>query len=233
MNIEKMHEWFNVLSDQYNEPYFIDSEVDSFINNGTIEFINDIVFKEYFNAPGQNEKGSQVLNSIESSIQGAEVLKNITVSGLQVSSDALGFISNESINDALSALTGEDDKILHVISLEQEKDNKETLISYVRNSDIPRFNQNVFKRPTADRPFYTIARGGLFVRPYDTYSTKITLVKYPREVSLEFLIDSDMPDFCHHKIISYAFSLSGIASRDEVFLQLQQATGNGTNRIKQ
>jgi len=39
-----------------------------------------------------------------------------------------------------------------------------------------------------------------------------------------------MPDFTHQRIMAYAVSMSGVASRDEVLLQLQKFSGNGTAR---
>jgi hypothetical protein len=229
MNINQMHSWFNILLDHYNEPYFTDTETDEFLNAGTLEFVNDVIFKEFFPTLGQEEKGVQVLSSIESVVQGSEIMQPLLVTEVPVSS-VDGLISTGSINTAITTAVGEPSELLHVINVVKLHEGDERLVRYVRHNDKPKFKQNVFKRPTARNPIFTFNYNGLLIDPQDTGDYQVSVVKRPRIMSLEDDISSDMPAFTHQRIMSYALSLAIMASRDDVLMQMQRATGNGTNR---
>lgn len=230
MNIVEMRSWFNILLDHYNEPYFIDEEIDEFINSGTIEFVNDIIFKEYFPTLGENEKGIQALNSMESVIQGSEILQPLIIDDLVVPVTS-GYALTSSIDSAIQTETGDaNDKLMHVVSTVYNNGTEERLVRYVRHNDRARFNSNVFKRATDRNPIFSVSRTGLRIEPNTIDEVILSVLKSPRKVSSSLDIDSDMPDFTHQRIIAYAIAMSGVASRDEVLLQLQKISGNGTAR---
>ena len=232
MTINDMHSWFNILLDHYNEPYFIDTEIDEFINSGAVEFVNDIIFKEYFPSMGENEKGIQALNSIESVIQGSEVLQPLIIPDLTVAV-AGGIATNTAINSAIAASTGDaNDTIMHVMSVTYDLSGEERLVRYVRHNDRARFRRNEFKKPTERNPIFSLVRNGLLIEPSNLANVIVSVIKNPRKVSKENQIDLDLPEFTHQRVIAYALSMSGIASRDDVLVQLQQLSGNGTNRNK-
>lgn len=228
--INKLHSWFNILLDHYNEEYFIDTEVDEFINAGGIEFVNDIIFKEYFPTLGENEKGVQALNSMESVIQGSEILQPLIIPDLTVSVTS-GFLSNDDINTALSTYTSDaNDRIMHVISLTHDVAGDERMIRFVRHNDRARFRQNFFKKPTERNPIFSIVRNGMIIEPSTVDSVSVSILKEPRKVSKKDGISLDLPSFTHQRVIAYAIALSGVASRDDALIQLQQISGNGTSR---
>lgn len=230
MDIVKLHSWFNILLDHYNEAYFIDTEIDEFINAGAVEFVNDIIFKEYFPTMGENEKGMQVLNSIESVIQGSEILQPLIIPDLSVPVLS-GRVSNEEINQAISNETFDiNDKVMHVLSVTSDLEGEERIVRFVRHNDRARFRQNFFKKPTERNPIFSIARGGLVIEPSDLSSVTVSVLKEPRKVSRENNIDLDLPSFTHQRIVAYAIALSGVATRDDALIQLQQISGNGTAR---
>lgn len=232
MNIVNMHSWFNILLDHYNEPYFIDTEIDEFINSGTMEFVNDIIFKEYFPSLGENEKGLQALNSMESVIQGSEILQPLILSNLSVAT-ASSYATRAAINTAIQAATGDaNDKLMHVISVVYNDGDEDRLVRYVRHNDRARFNQNEFKKATLRNPIYSVVRNGLLIEPSTVSSVILSALKTPKLVSKADNISSDMPDFTHQRIMAYAVAMSGVASRDEVLLQMQNYSGNGTARQK-
>jgi len=124
------------------------------------------------------------------------------------------------------------DKLMHVIAVTTPLLGEDRLVRYVRHSDRARFNQNEFKKATARNPIFTVVRGGLLIDPVSVTSVNVSILKTPRKVSKQNQIGLDLPSFTHQKIIAYAISMSGVASRDDVLLQLQQLSGNGTNRNK-
>jgi hypothetical protein len=229
MTVQELHSWFNIMLDHYNEPYFIDNEVDQLINAGATELVNDIVFKEFFPTLGENEKGLQALNSMESIQQGAEVLQPLIVTDLSVAVSG-GIASTAAIDTALRTDTGDsNDKAMHVIAVNYNNGTEDRIVRFVRHNDRGRFKRNTFKSPTARNPIYTINRNGLLIEP-NVSPVKVTLVKAPRKVSIEDNITLDLPEFVHQRVIAYALSLSGVATRDDVLLQLQKLSGNGTAR---
>lgn len=230
MQIDEMHSWFNILLDHYNEPYFIDTEIDEFINSGTMEFVNDIIFKEYFPTLGENEKGIQALNSMESVIQGSEILQPLIIEDIVVPVTS-GYALKSSIDSAIQTETGDsNDKLMHVVATVYNNGTEDRLVRYVRHNDKARFNQNVFKKATERNPIFSVSRRGLKISPSTLDELIMSVLKTPRKVSKEDSIDSDMPEFTHQRIIAYAIAMSGVASRDEVLLQLQKISGNGTAR---
>lgn len=230
MSVDELHSWFNIMLDHYNEPYFIDTEIDAFINSGANEFVNDIIFKEFFPSTGEKETGIQALNSMESVIQGSEILQPLICENLPVPVTS-GYATIEDISNAIKADTGDDaDNLLHVLSVSYVNEGENRLVRYVRHNDKARFKQNVFKRPTLRNPIFTIVRKGLSIEPSSISSVVVSALKTPRKVSKEDQIDLDLPEFTHQMIIAYAISMSGVASRDDVLLQLQKFSGNGTAR---
>lgn len=234
MIVSEMHSWFNILLDHYNEPYFIDAEVDEFLNSATVEFVNDIVFKEYFPSSQAAEKGPQSLSAIESVIQGSEILQPLIVEDVAVNAVS-GKVSISGINSSLQAKVSDvNASLMHVIGLTKSlpvgESTVDRVVRYVRHNDKQRFKQNVFKSPSARNPIYSFVHDGLSIVPLDDEEYKITLLKYPKRISLEDGSDSDMPSFTHQRIVAYAIALAGVASRDDVMLQLQTISGNGTNR---
>lgn len=234
MIIQEMHSWFNILLDHYNEPYFTDTEVDEFLNSATTEFVNDIVFKEYFPTSQAPDRGPQSLSSIESVIQGSEILQPLIIEDVEV--DAIsGKVSISDINTELQGVLSDPKaSLMHVISVTKSLPVGEgfvdRMVRYTRHNDKQRFKQNVFKAPSVRNPIYNFVHDGLSIEPKDNETYKITILKTPKKVSLEDDIDSDMPAFTHQRIVAYAIALAGVASRDDVMLQLQTISGNGTNR---
>ena len=229
MNIREMHSWFNILLDHFNEPYFIDTEIDEFINAGTVEFVNDIIFKEYFPSAQAQERGPQTLSSIESVIQGSEILQPLLVPDVRVTAVS-GIIDRGSIATEIESTIGEPGELMHIIHVVKLLNDEERMVRYVRHNDRPRFKQNVFKAATERNPIFNFSNLGIMVEPRDDEDYLISLVKKPRKVSLETDVDSDLPSFTHQRIIAYAINMAGVASRDDVMLQLQKLSGNGTSR---
>lgn len=230
MTIQEMHDLFNLLLDQYNEPYFEDDEIDQLINSASIDFVNDIVFNNISPSFVSIDRGISSLSSVESTIQSSEVLSSLIFRDLELSSSD-GAISFDDINtELLSESSDTEAEMLHIINVVKLIDEEEHLVRFVRNNDRQRFKQNVFKSPKVESPIFTISNSGILIEPKDDEDYLLTVIKKPRKVSLGDEIDSDLPENTHQRIVAYALALSGLASRDEVMLQLQNVSGNGSNR---
>lgn len=212
MGIQDFHDYFNLISDQYNEPYFTEEEIDAFINKATIDLVFDIVYKEFSQEQSENFKGFQVLDGVGSSIQSAMILSGITVEDETV--------SLSSGKKALSEMVEG-----HPLFLLSVKKTDGKRIKFVRDNDISARNDNDFLKPTTSYPIYTILGDNISVKPISLEEALVTYIKYPVKVSLLEEIDSDMPHFLHYKILAYALNSAGIASRDEALLSISKIAG--------
>ena len=236
MNIQEMHEWYNVIIDSYNEPYFTESEIDLFINNGQDQFVKDIIAPEHTPVVDQNDTGRQLISKTGGSSQTYQAISTLIFDVIvtnQAISIPFSAIDESLINKVLS-VTGyneSDAQTIHIQSVDQiEEDGSRTPVRFVRASDLPRFNANIFKRQSLTSPVYTYKNGGIVVRPLVITDYEINVIKRPRRVSIENDISTDLPIISHLDIISYAIAASGVASRDDIMLQLQKMSGNGTDR---
>ena len=74
MNIHEMHSWFDVLQDKGDSPYFTIAEKTQFLNRAQTKFVNEMMFKHYFNSGARAEQDKVVYSTMESIQAGEDVL---------------------------------------------------------------------------------------------------------------------------------------------------------------
>lgn len=226
MNITRMHSLFNSVLDHTNEPYFLDNEVDDFIDMGVNHFLADIVFKDLSPSVSVQAKRPHGTSSLESDKLVSSILApltfNITVPHTS------GVVRFSDIDAALMFEAEEIAELMIILSVSSEGTDYEA--RYTRYMDRKRRSRNVFTKPTAESPFFHYQSDGIVIEPAASLNYDLSVIKRPRKVSLELGKDCDLPDSMHLRILSYALAAAGVASRDDVMLNLQQAAGMGANR---
>ena len=216
MNINEMRSWFDVIQDKFNSPYFTDLEFEEFINQGQQNFVNEVFYGQFAPSTAQSERGGQVMNPTESTLQGLESIRPLIIPDLSLNSSAGGVITDAEINAAVSASTGQaSQQYMHILSIILNDSGTNRIVRFVRHNDYVKFNDNSFKRATARAPLYRLSRGGVIIDPIGVKNYNISVVKKPISVSLETGVGCELPSEYHGLIVAYAIQLASVSSRDE------------------
>lgn len=216
MNISEMRSWFDVIQDKFNSPYFTDLEFEEFINQGQQNFVNEIFYGQFAPSTSQSERGGQVMNPIESTLQGMESIRPLIIPDLSLNSSSGGVILDADINNAVSASTGQSSqKYMHILSIILDDAGVNRIVRFVRHNDYIKFNTNSFKRATNRAPLYRLSREGVVIDPIGVKNYKVSVVKKPINVSLENNVSCELPSEYHGLIVAYAIQLASVSSRDE------------------
>lgn len=223
-----MRSWFDMIQDKFNSPYFTDLEFEEFINQGQLNFVNEVLFGQFIPATAQVDRGGQVMNPAEASLQGSEIIRPLIVPDLSVNSSIAGAVTNNDIDTALSASTAiANQKHMHLLSVILNDAGTDRLCRFVRHNDYVKFKTNSFKRPTATAPVYRVFRDGIKLDPEGVRNYKITVVKRPVNVSLSGNVNCELPAEYHGLVVAYAINLASVSSRDEALAVLMnRSTGN-------
>ena len=209
MNVVEMHEWFDLIQDKVDSIYYTEVEKDQFINRSIQLFINNVIHK-FTEAQG----GPLVISSnLEESLNASEVLRPLMLLDLPVTTDSNGVISVETIDTAIETESGETETFLHILSV---ADDTGKPISYVRENDHYKFEQNEFKKATDEYKQYRIGANGVYINPVeDGGNYTISVIKAPKSVNYATLDSTDLPETVHDFIMTKALELAKLASQDE------------------
>ena len=132
-----------------------------------------------------------------------------------------GIITKAQIQTALTALLA-GALFWREVEIKATLGNVVNPVNYTRHNDWAQFLNNAFKVPTNDNPkCYETALDFRFLPINQTTQIVFTVVKFPVVVDITTVVNSDMPDFTHDKILAMALELAGIASRDEALIALK------------
>jgi hypothetical protein len=195
MTISAWHQYFDILTDKYGNPYFTTAEKDLLFNRAIYKVLDALVTE-----PDQHVED----------MLGALIFRGgvVPTSGFSV---AYGTIEAQ-----VSAAYSQTIAIYRVIKVETAS----ATVKY--KSYNQRKNGNSFKTATASALTFQYLSGGLEITPVTTEIVYVTFIRKPRTVSLSGPVESDMPEALHNLIIATAVDLAGIATRDEVVAQLNQ-----------
>ena len=216
MTIQEMTEWFDIIQDKFDSPYFTDEEKELFLNRSQKDFINSYV------------KSMQGVSVIEYPHQFTEMFQTLIEADIPVAVDVDGAIPLSSIEGQLSNNTG----VLHVMNVASASSGNintapNTYVKWVRHNDFYKFTRNVFKNPTLEAPVYTQSYKGINIKP-SVFSEpfKVTVLRNPQDMSIANDISSEILDIydSHNRIVSIALDYAGVTSRDQALLQLKQVT---------
>jgi hypothetical protein len=173
MTRTEMHNWFDLIQDKYNAPYFIVEEKDEFLNRAQTSFVNE------------------VYPPSEYSTFSTDLIKTLIIEDLSVSTNGSDFdkITDSDINTALVARTEAGNTYRHIYSIRAAGDvfTAGRPVRFVRHNDRDRIVDNFFKKPKDSDPIYRIVSDGIIVEGETDLSAQedflITVIKNPKDIS--------------------------------------------------
>lgn len=216
MNVIEMHQWFDLIQDKVDSVYYTEAEKDQFINRSIQLFINDVIHKFT-----ESREGPLVISSnLEESLNASEVLRPLMLIDLPVTADVDGIITVPVIDTAIETRSGETETFLHILSV---ADDQGKPVSYVRENDFYKFEQNEFKKATTEYKQYRIGSEGIYTYPAAADAYTVSVIKAPKPVNYDSLESTDLPETVHDYILAKALELAGLASKDEALVQMKNA----------
>ena len=197
--ISDMTLWFDMLTDKRGDPYFQDDEKESFIDKGTIDFINSLFPDEGIGEEATSEQLEKV----------APLLKEIVIN-----TDISGVVSYDDIGTAISGT------YWRIFNIARSKDPINCMTSdgyelcqWVSHNDWNAWRKNKYKQPTDNYPLYRLI-DYLKIDPEGVRKIKMTVMRYPVPVSISTPTNSEMPYFTITEIMKKAIGYAGFSARD-------------------
>ena len=212
MKINEMVSLFKLMEDKVDSLYYIDTEIEEFLNAAQDIFVESNIFNS------SREKGEIDESFIEIREQMAILLEPITVRDLEFTTTP---ITTAAINIAIDNSTdpvGTGNEMLYILKVSAEAVLDEGLIKakYVRHNDFDAFQENSFKKASEDRLQYTYASTGIKLFPDVSYNNiSLVVIKKPVKMSIASSIDCEIGKGAHIRIVSLALALAKIPSGAE------------------
>lgn len=203
-----MAQYFDILQDKYGSPYFTNPEKSLLINRAQVIFVKELLPTE----PNQIinlENTQNTLNEVSSLI-----IRLNPISSIDPSSGLVSFADIQTELTARSAGA----VLWRILSIGYSRDSVNfTPVKYVRHNDWFEFQDNYFKSPDQTNPKVVEYNAGFQLLPLNiSTSLYFFVLKYPKNVDIDTVISSDLPDYTHDKIVAIALELAGIGTRDQM-----------------
>lgn len=218
MVIQEQHDYFNLIQDKFNSAYFVDTEIDIFLNRAQEEFVNRIIFRDILGGVTV-PKGPQAVFGIEDSILSNEILNTIMEADGSVDTDAGGIKATYANISAT---------LMHILSVIAANPNAGDItngkhLKFIRHNDVGRFDDNVFKKGSTSKPYYKIGSDGIYLYPV-TGAVENLLVSYIRKpIDVDIAGTScELPDYTHKQIVVLALVDAGVATESEVLVAVDK-----------
>lgn len=223
MTAREMYTLFDEIIDKYNAPGFDELAFNAIINPAQRKFVLDVYNNNMPSGTEPYNQTGEALTSAERSQFSSEIIKNLMVPNIAVTSDGNGFISDTSIKNELSPkLDGEYRDIIHILSA--FKANSNTYCKFVRHNDLNKLEQNSFKKSSSAKPFLIYERNGYTVKPKEANVVyKFNVLVSPKNIDVQNGIDCELPEIFHDQIVFIAVEIAGIATRDQLLANIRNA----------
>lgn len=205
-----MNAYFDLLIDKVGSAYFLDSEIDTFLNAAQIEYIKSVL--------PSNEGG--VVN-IETDQIIANNLYTLFYETAGLTPNGSGEITKAAVNTALNTASGDSEPFLYVLNVNWTKSAQTYPVKYTRHNDWYAVERNSFKQGAAARPRYKTLANKFVFSPIDaSASVKFTLLKHPVDIANPGT-NCELPEHTHKKIVEIAVDLAIRSLRDVEAAQLK------------
>ena len=197
MTAQKLHDYFNILLDKFGSPYFLEEEVDMFLNSAQNKLI-----QEYFPDNEDylfNVELNQHTTRAMGSLYDTSVISSIPISNIE-------YID-------INSTTG----VYKILAVYTESN---LPIDFKRQNDIAKSYQNVFLEPSVSNPIFKFTGTGIKIYPELEENILIEYLKEPIDIDLSSSQGSQLASFLHFDLVSEAINLSGVATRDQAMVQL-------------
>lgn len=228
MTIKQAFDWFDDLVDKADSPYFTNAEKERLMTNAQQALVDKFVFDLLKPTINSGERPASVGSSLESQSAGLEVLEPLILDDLLVTSSASGVITRAQIKAAITTEISQSVDYIVILALGKDiGEDSPYPVRFVRQNDFNKFQNNSFKSSSSNDPQYKISRDKLKVYPAGAEDYYITLIKYPLDVVYDAEtpannVDFELPSFLHDEIIRVALVESGVATRDEALVLMEQ-----------
>ena len=210
MTITSMAQLFDLLQDKYGSPYYTNPEKTLFINRAIVDFVQAFL-------PPEGEGMNVDLNE-DAMSQIATLIYSLPYMNMS----SAGVVTKASVQTALNtAIAG--GLLWRRLNTGWVLGGETKPAKWTRQNDYYEFKANYFKNPSLDSPrFFETATTYQFDPINTNAKLYFTVLKYPVTVDIDTVVNCDLPDFTHNKIVAMALEFAGIGSRDENLAQLLQ-----------
>jgi len=208
MTAVEMGQWFDLIQDKFNAPYFNDTEKSLYLTRAQENLVLSSV--------------SNIINpdpDFENTEQDVEKVQSLIYDDLSVASVVTGIVTTASIITALNIRTGGADTIIRIISV---KDSSGRPIMYIRHNDEPRMETNVFKQSDNSKIKRKSIAEGIRLIPNAIHTISVTVVKTPLDIDIATAKNSELPKLTHNKIVAKALQLASVTTQDEALLLIDK-----------
>jgi hypothetical protein len=196
MTVDEMRDWFDILQDKNNAPYFTDPEKDEFIMDANWDYINEYI-GDYEN-PSVMGRDKAAVNALRTLIM--DVTETPTA----------GLIAEADLNGTLSETV--------VVPLAIVPPDSKAA-KFLNHSDIHKAENNIYKKGQEFQPNYTIASEGYQLYPTDVLYTDTVITVLVEPTTIDAL-----PASIHHKIIAKAMTKTGLVTENQAITMMEQPT---------
>lgn len=208
-----MNAYFDLLIDKTGTAYFLDSEIDSFLNNAQTEYIKSVL---------PSNEGGVVNVELDQIISNNIDTLIFETAGLTPS--VSGEITRAAVNSALNTASGDSEPFIYVLNVNWTKTGQTYPVKFVRHNDWYAVERNVFKQGAAAKPTYKVLASKFVFSPIDAAaSVKFTLLKNPVDIANPGT-NCQLPEHTHKKIVEMAVELAIGSLRDIELAQIKQIT---------
>lgn len=203
MTVAAAVDLLQILIDKYSSPYLEGPEA--------IDLMNMALRGEYMNRLFPDSMGGVVNWETDQNV--AENLRPLMFN-LSLTMNSGGILTNTAINSALVTASGEAGATAFRIgSIGWTKSGSSYPVKYMKSNDRWSFEKNIFKRPSATSPRYSLISTGYQFYPTDQTATlTVNVVKTPK-----LLVDGEtceLSDYVMYQIIGISLKLYGVSVRD-------------------
>lgn len=204
MTTQEMLDWFDLIQDKTDSPYFDEIEKLQFLNRAQMDYLATFV------------NTTQGFSPQEFTSQAEEILRPLIEEIVVTPTD--GVVTIAEIEAELNALNR---GLYHIMEL--NLGGKE--ISFVRHNDRHRLSQNAFKAPSDDNRRYRYNGVGIQIEPATNLPVGLTVISVPADMNASGQ-NCELADIynSHNQIVAIALDYAGISVREGEFLQQKQIT---------
>lgn len=211
MTTTQLVNYFSILQDKYGSPNLVNTEIVSYLNHATNEWLNRLV---------PDSQGGVV--NFENDANITAQIKPLVYT-FSVNSDSSGLLTESAINTALVSASEAGATYFRPMSMVVGTN----VVKYVKHNDIGAYLRNSYKEPTTTYRLYTEIANGLQLYPQSSTTVSLTVMKKPR-VLVYGSIDPELEDYVLYNVLMIALSLAGVSTRDgEMLDEIRALTTQG------
>jgi hypothetical protein len=230
MTIQQMHDWFDIVQDKYNTPYFISEEKDSFINRAQSQIVSHILFNHFDPKDMQQPAPYQLLSGVENTKAFEQYLYPIICDDIRLNASN-GAISFQDLSTEINAKLNIPAPVVTFV-LRVSRFNGTTapvdkyspsveefdIVEYVAQGRKDRMADNFFLKPKTGSHKYSYNNTGIKITLSSNDLYSISAIRNPIDVNYSLGINCELPVVMQERIMQRALNLAGVPTSDVMLL---------------